>query len=129
MEVARDADVVSVHVALTPETRLLVDADLLEAMKPGAYIINTARAEVVDEAALIEAVRSKGLRAGLDVFEGEPAAGKGTVVSPLFGVPGIIGTHHIGGATSQAHRAVAEEMARVVIEFARTGRVLNQVGV
>jgi D-3-phosphoglycerate dehydrogenase len=129
MEVARDADVVSVHVALTPETRLLVDADLLEAMKPGAYIINTARAEVVDEAALIEAVRSKGLRAGLDVFEGEPAAGKGTVVSPLFGVPGIIGTHHIGGATSQAHRAVAEEMARVVIEFARTGRVLNKVGV
>ena len=129
MEVARDADVVSVHVALTPETRLLVDADLLEAMKPGAYIINTARAEVVDEAALIEAVRSKGLRAGLDIFEGEPAAGKGTVVSPLFGVPGIIGTHHIGGATSQAHRAVAEEMARVVIEFARTGRVLNQVGV
>ena len=129
MEVARDADVVSVHVALTPETRQLVDADLLEAMKPGAYFINTARAEVVDEAALIEAVRSKGLRAGLDVFEGEPAAGKGTVVSPLFGVSGIIGTHHIGGATSQAHRAVAEEMARVVIEFARTGRVLNQVGI
>ena len=128
-EVAHDADVISVHVALTPETRSLVGAELLSAMKPGACLINTARAEVVDEAALVEAVKSKGLRVGLDVFEGEPAAGTGDVESPLFGVPGIIGTHHIGGATSQAHRAVAEEMARVVIEFARTGRVLNQVGV
>ena len=129
IEVARDADVVSVHVALTTETRELIDATFLDAMKPGAYLINTARAEVVDESALIEAVASKGLRVGLDVFEGEPAAGAGEVDSPLFRVSGIIGTHHIGGATSQAHRAVAEEMARVVIEFARTGRVLNQVGV
>ena len=128
-DVARDADVVSVHVALTPETRHMVGAELLDAMKPGAYLINTARAEVVDEAALIEAVRSKGLRVGLDVFEGDPTSGTGTVVSPLFSVPGVIGTHHIGGATAQSHRAVAEEMARVVIEFARTGRILNQVGV
>ena len=129
IEVARDADVVSIHVALTPETRHLVDAELLGAMKPGAYLINTARAEVIDESALIQAVSSNGLRVGLDVFDGEPGTGTGEVKSPLFGVPGIIGTHHIGGATSQAHRAVAEEMARVVIEFARTGRVLNRVGI
>ena len=128
IEVARDADIVSVHVALTPETGHLVNAELLNTMKPGAYLINTARAEVVDEGALIEAVKSKGLRVGLDVFEGEPVAGTGEVDSPLFGVPGIIGTHHIGGATVQAHRAVAEEMARIVIEFDRTGRVLNRVG-
>ena len=129
LEVARDADVLSVHVALTPDTRHLVSAELLRAMKDGAYLINTARAEVIDEGALIEAVRSKGLRVGLDVFEGEPASGTGDLDSPLFAVPGIIGTHHIGGATSQAHRAVAEETARVVIEFARSGRVVNQVGV
>ena len=129
MDVAQDADVVSIHVALTSETRDMVDADFLEAMKPGAHLINTARSEVVNERALIEAVRSKGIRAGLDVFEGEPASGTGEVDNPLFGTPGIIGTHHIGGATTQAHRAVAEEMARVAIEFARTGRVLNQVGV
>ena len=128
-DVARDADIVSLHVALTPETRGMVDAAFLDAMKPGAYLVNTARAEVVDEKALVGAVKSKGLRAGLDVFEGEPAAGTGEVDSPLFAIPGIIGTHHIGGATTQAHRAVAEEMARVVVEFARTGRVLNQVGV
>ena len=128
-DVARDADIVSLHVALTPETRGMVDAAFLDAMKPGAYLVNTARAEVVDERALVEAVKSKRLRAGLDVFEGEPAAGTGEVDSPLFATPGIIGTHHIGGATTQAHRAVAEEMARVVVEFASTGRVLNQVGV
>ncbi len=129
LDVARDADIVSVHVALTPETQNLVDADFLGALKPGAYLVNTARAEVVDEGALVEAVESKGIRVGLDVFEGEPTAGTGEVNSPLFAVPGIIGTHHIGGATTQAHRAVAEEMARIVIEFARSGRVLNEVGV
>lgn len=129
LEVARDADVVSIHVALTQETRHLVNADFLQAMRPGAFLINTARAEVVDESALIEAVNLKGIRAGLDVFENEPPTGTGSVDSTLFDTPGIIGTHHIGGATTQAHRAVAEETARVAIEFARTGRVLNEVGV
>ena len=83
-DVARDADIVSLHVALTPETRGMVDAALLDAMKPGAYLVNTARAEVVDERALVEAVKSKGLRAGLDVFDGEPAAGTGEVDSPCL---------------------------------------------
>ncbi len=128
VEVARDADVVSVHVALTADTRHLVNAALLSAMRPGGYLINTSRAEVVDEGALAEAVRSKGLRAGLDVFEGEPPTPMPSPVSnALFGLPGVIGTHHIGGATAQAHRAVAEEMARAVIEFALTGRAGNPV--
>lgn len=127
IEVARDCDILSLHVALTPQTRGLVGAELLGAMKPGAYLINTARAEVVDEAALIEVVRSKGLRVGVDVFEGEPPTGIGEVSSRLFSVPGIIGTHHIGGATAQAHRTVAEETAQVVIQFARTGTAPNLV--
>lgn len=119
IDVAQDADVVSVHVALTPETRSLVGRELLDAMKPGTYLVNTARAEVVDEDALIDAARAKGLRVGVDVFEGEPTTGTGSFDSRLFDVPGIIGTHHTGGATAQAHRAVGEETARVVIEFAR----------
>ena len=126
-DVARDADVLSVHVALTAETRHFVGVELLDAMRPGAYLVNTARAEVVDEDALVEAVRRKGLRVAVDVFEGEPSAGTGDVSSTLFDVPGIIGTHHIGGATAQAHRAVAEETARVVIEFARSGVAPNLV--
>ena len=67
---------------------------------------------MVDEDALIDAARAKGLRVGVDVFEGEPATGTGAVESRLFDVPGIIGTHHTGGATEQAHRAGGEEAAR-----------------
>ena len=126
-EIARDSDIVSLHVALTSETRGLVDADFLNAMRPGAYLINTSRAEVIDEAALAEAVETRGLRVGLDVFGGEPPVPAGEIHNPLFDLPGVIGTHHIGGATAQAHRAVAEETASIVIEFARTGQARNVV--
>ena len=127
-DAARDADVLSVHLALTSETRRLVNADLLSAMKRGAYLINTSRAEIVDEAALADAVRAKGLRAGVDVFEGEPSApNPSPVENPLFALPDVIGTHHVGGATAQAHRAVAEETARSIIQFAQTGKAANLV--
>src|SRR3954465_6624499 len=72
--VARVADVVSVHLALKPETRALVGADIFGSMKEGAFFINTSRGEVVDQAALIHAMQTRGLRAGLDVFPNEPAA-------------------------------------------------------
>ena len=127
-DAARDADALSVHLALTDQTRRLVSADLLSAMKRGAYLINTSRAEIVDEAALADAVRAKGLRVGLDVFEGEPSDPyPSPVENPLFRLPDVIGTHHIGGATAQAHRAVAEETARVIIQFAQTGVAANLV--
>ena len=71
-EVAARADVLSVHVALAPETRGLIDAELLGHLRPGAFFINTSRAEVVDHEALAAAVRDKGIRVGLDVFPDEP---------------------------------------------------------
>ncbi len=128
-EAVAGADVVSVHVALKPETRGLVNQTLFDAMKPGAYFINTARAEVVDESALLAAVRGKGLRAALDVFAGEPAGSTGTVDSPLFREPGIIGTHHIGASTDQAQEAIADETVRIVLEFKATGKVPNCVNI
>ena len=73
-EVAAASDVLSIHLALCPETRGLVDAAVLSALKPGSYLINTARAEVVDDDALAQAIRERGLRVGLDVFKGEPPA-------------------------------------------------------
>src|SRR5262249_38559098 len=79
LEVALSADIVSVHVALKDETRNLIDDQLFQAMKPGSYFINTSRAEVVDQIALERAVRERGVRAGLDVFAGEPSGGTGTV--------------------------------------------------
>ncbi len=77
--VAASADIVSVHLALTPETRGLCDAGFFGAMKKGAYFINTARGEIVEEEALKTALREKGIRAGLDVFAEEPAGGTGAV--------------------------------------------------
>ena len=127
LDVASASDIVSVHVALNDNTRLMIDETFLNAMKPGAYLINTARSEVVDETALAEAVRLKGIKVGVDVFEGEPSTGTGTVDNSLFALPGVIGTHHIGGATLQAHQAIADETVRIALEFASSGVVLNSV--
>ena len=128
LDIAAASDIVSVHVALNDDTRHMISEKFLNAMKPGAYLINTARSEVVDETALAEAVRSRGIKVGVDVFEGEPSTGAGTVDNPLFSLPGVIGTHHIGGATLQAHQSIADETVRIVLEFAASGVVLNAVG-
>jgi D-3-phosphoglycerate dehydrogenase len=129
LAVAAAADAVSVHLALKPETRGLLGGEFFAALKPGALFVNTARAEVVDEAALVAAVREKRLRAGVDVFAGEPTGGTGSVASPLFREPGIIGTHHIGASTEQAQQAIADETVRIVREYMTSGRVPNCVNI
>jgi D-3-phosphoglycerate dehydrogenase len=126
-EVAAAADVVSVHVALNADTRGLLGAPFFQVMKDGAFFVNTSRAEVVDEPALIEAIRSKGLRAGLDVFAGEPTAGTGKFVPGIVDLPGVYGTHHIGASTAQAQEAIAAEAVRIVRVFSETGTVPNVV--
>jgi D-3-phosphoglycerate dehydrogenase len=131
-EVAAAADAVSVHLALKPETRGLLGADFFQAMKPGAFFINTARAELVDQAALLEAVHAKKVRAAVDVFSGEPAGGAGTVgesALDFFKEPGVYGTHHIGASTEQAQDAIAEESVRITKEYKATGRVPNCVNI
>lgn len=126
-QVAAAADVVSVHVALKPETTKLIGEDFFAAMRQGAFFVNTSRAEVVDHAALERAVRDRGLRAGLDVFEGEPSGGAGTVEAPIFRLPGVVGTHHIGASTDQAQEAIAAETVRIAREYKETGRAPNVV--
>jgi D-3-phosphoglycerate dehydrogenase len=121
------ADVVSVHLALGPETKNLINADLLSAMKPGAIFVNTARAEVVDYEALERAVTARGLRVGLDVFRNEPTAATGQYDDPMVKLPGVYGTHHIGASTEQAQEAIAAETVRIVAAFKDTGRVPNVV--
>jgi len=127
LEVARLADAVTVNVASTPETKNLVSAEFLAAMKPGAYLINTARGSVCDEAALQQAIKERGLRAGLDVFQNEPAGGTGEFSSPLAETPGVYGTHHVGASTEQAQVAIAHEVIRIVQSFRATGEVPNVV--
>ena len=126
-DVAARADVLSLHLALGPETRGLVNAGVLGRLKPGAILINTARGEVVDEAAAASAVRERGLRVGLDVFAQEPSGATGEFVSELASLPGVYGTHHIGASTEQAQDAIAAETVRIISTFKETGRVPNVV--
>lgn len=125
-ELARTCDVLSFHVPGTRETRGIVGRELLAELRPGAIVLNTARGELVDEEALIEAMEAKGVRAGLDVFRDEPASSTGRIDSRLAKHPNVYGTHHIGASTSQAKQAVAAEVVRMVDEFA-AGRVAHCV--
>ena len=129
IEVARAADIVSVHVAANPQTSGLIDAKFFDAMRPGAYFINTSRAEVVDQVALGWAVRSNGVRAGLDVFANEPSGGTGEFADDIVKLPGVYGTHHIGASTDQAQDAIAAETVRIVRTFQETGKVPNVVNI
>jgi D-3-phosphoglycerate dehydrogenase len=121
------SDIVSIHLALTPETRGFVNAALLAQARPGTMIINTARAEVMDYQALAAAIVEKGLRVGLDVFAQEPSSSDGSIDDPILALPNVIGTHHIGASTDQAQEAIAAETVRIVASFAETGRVPNVV--
>ena len=124
---AEQSDIVSLHLALTTDTRGLIGQSFLTRMRPGAMFINTARAELVDYAALQQAVRERGLRVGIDVFPGEPASGSAEFVSELTRLPGVYGTHHIGASTEQAQEAIAAETVRIVTAYAATGKVPNVV--
>jgi D-3-phosphoglycerate dehydrogenase len=127
LDVARAAHVLSVHVALKPETRLLIGPDFFQAMREGAYFINTSRGEVVDQAALVEAMHSKGIRAGLDVYAAEPTSSAGEFTDPITKEPNLYGTHHIGASTDQAQEAIAAETVRIIQSFKETGKVPNVV--
>jgi D-3-phosphoglycerate dehydrogenase len=127
LEVASASDVVSIHVALNNDTRNLIDEKFFTAMKPGSYFINTSRAEVVEQPALVRALKERGLRAALDVFAGEPTGGVGMVEDDIFKLDGVIGTHHIGASTDQAQQAIAEETVRIICEYKETGRAPNVV--
>jgi len=127
IEVARGADAVTIHVAATEDTRHLVNAEFLAAMKPGAYLINTSRGSVVDSEALTAAIREKDLRAGLDVFADEPAATDPDFTDPIVEKPGVYGTHHVGASTDQAQAAVAHEAVRIVEAYLNSGEVPNCV--
>lgn len=116
------ADIVSLHCPLTPETRNLIDARRIALMKPGAFLVNTARGEVVDEAALVEALSSGHLAgAGLDSFALEPPDRD----NPLFKLTNTIVTPHVAGVTLDAKRAMAVMAAQNVLTTLR-GQELAQ---
>jgi glyoxylate reductase len=105
------ADFVSLHLPLTPDTRHFLDRNALALMKPDAVLVNTARGALVDEAALVDALGSGRLRAaGLDVFEREPELHPG-----LAALPNVVLAPHIGSATAETRSLMAESVARDVL--------------
>jgi D-3-phosphoglycerate dehydrogenase len=105
------SDYISLHVPLTPETRDMINARSIEAMKPGVRIISTARGGIIDETALFNGLQSgKVSGAALDVFDQEPPG-----PSPLISHPGVIATPHIGAQTTEAQARAAEDIANEVL--------------
>jgi len=126
-DVAERCDVLSVHLALNADTKQLVNASVLDRLKPGSYFINTARGEVVDYSALEKVVREKNVRVGLDVFAREPSTTTGEFKDAIVALKNVYGTHHIGASTDQAQEAIAAETVRIVSSYKDTGKVPNVV--
>jgi len=117
------SDFVSLHAALSPSTERLLNANTIARMKFGARLINTARGELVDEAALAEALRSGHLAgAALDVFAEEPPR-----QSPLLGLPSVIATPHVAGSTEEAQEEVGTLVAQQVRDYLAEGILRNAV--
>jgi D-3-phosphoglycerate dehydrogenase len=128
LSLAKRADAISVHLPLADSTKKLFGTEFFAAMKQNAYFINTSRGGVVDEAALRAAIASKGLRAGLDVYDPQPSETEMQGwQSETVNTAGVYATHHCGASTDQAQLAVAEETVRIVRIFKSEGRVVNGV--
>jgi D-3-phosphoglycerate dehydrogenase len=120
---ARLSDVVTVSVAGVSDTERLIGDRFLNAMRPGAILVSVSRGRVVDEAALAKAITEKGLKAGLDAFEGAPLGGCAEFRPAI--AERVYGTHHVGAQTEQALRATTEEAVRIVRSWIETGNVPN----
>ena len=115
------ADFITLHVPKTEQTSNILNAEAIAKMKPGVRVINCARGGLVDEAALAEALKSGHVAgAAFDVFEVEPATD-----SPLFNLPNVVCTPHLGAATSEAQENVAVQVAEQMSDYLLTGAVTN----
>lgn len=121
------ADIISIHLAQTADTKKLITKSMIDKMKKGAILINTARAGVIDEEALIKAVKEEKIFAGLDVFNAEPEGKEGDVKSEFTKLKNAYITHHIGASTEQAQNAVAEETFNIIDQYIKTGVVKNWI--
>jgi D-3-phosphoglycerate dehydrogenase len=118
------SDYISLHVATTPETQGILSREAFAQMKPGVRIVNCARGELVDEAALLEAVQSgKVAGVALDVFSAEPPPAG----FPLFALDAVFATPHIGGSTEEAQEIVGVRIAEQVVEYLKNGIAINAV--
>ncbi len=126
-EAVRDADAVSVHIALAKETQGRIGESVFAAMKAGAYFLNTSRSEVVDHDALLRAVIEKKIRCGLDVLPDEPSAAQAAYSHAIVADPNVYATHHIGASTDEAEEAVGYEVLRIVQAYRDGASIPNCV--
>jgi D-3-phosphoglycerate dehydrogenase len=127
-EVLSTSDFVTIHVPETDLTRNMIGETEIKTMKPGSYLINASRGNVIDIPALEAAVKSKHLAGcAIDVFPEEPENNIPNYPSPLKGVENVILTPHIGGATEEAQVNIGREVASTLIRFMTTGSTLHAV--
>lgn len=126
-ELARKSDIVTIHAPPTEEPDRLVDAEFLENMRTGAYLVHVGYSGAIDEIALGDAIERRQLRVALDVFSSEPGIDGGKFRSRLLERPGVIGTQHIGSETEQVRQAISDEVIRIVRTFLVSGEVLHCV--
>jgi phosphoglycerate dehydrogenase-like enzyme len=117
-----ESDAVSIHLRLSPRTRGLLGSERLARLKPGAVLVNTSRGEIVDEAAMVAALREGRLSAGLDVFHQEPLP----VAHPLLALPNVVLAPHVGSVTEETSRRWVEGAVENVAAYA-DGRPVNVV--
>jgi len=125
-ELLSRCDIITLHMPANEDTTGMVNQAFLSKMKDGAMLINTSRGELVDEAAVLDAIDSKGLRVGLDVYNNEPGAGDSSFSSDIATHPGVCSTHHIGASTTQAQVAVSDGVLDVIAAFEK-GELKNCV--
>jgi len=116
-ELAGVSEVLSLHLALTPQTHSIVDRAMLAKLRIGSYLINTARAELVVQSALADAIRTQKLRVALDVFHREPTSEGASFEDTIGVMPGTCVTPHIGAATEQSLNAIADETLKILLEY------------
>lgn len=121
-EVVSEADIITLHVPETAQTKNLISAAVIKHFKPGSILINYARGEVVDLEALSVALKNRQLSgAAIDVFPVEPEKNGDSFISPLQNLPNVILTPHIGGSTEEAQANIGEDVSMKLINFLETG--------
>jgi D-3-phosphoglycerate dehydrogenase len=120
-------DIITIHLPATSQTKGLFNKEMFSFMKPNSMLINTARADIIDQDAMIEAIKTKNIRVALDVIKNEPENKAADISSPLQELKNVYLTHHIGASTEQAQNAVAAETIRIIKDYIQSGVIAHWV--
>ena len=126
-ELARMSDIVTVHAVADDEDEhdVIVDAEFLESLPEGAYLVHMGRPGAIDQSALLEAIKTRHLRVATDVYTSEPSSDTNRARFRIAEQPGVVCTQHIGGLTQQARGATAAEVVRIIRAFLVSGEMIN----